>query len=70
MMSLWTVLSGRWLRARWPEPPASSVPLLSVSEISPHLRRDLNLGDDLPGEVDFSLRPSIRGRMISPFAGF
>jgi hypothetical protein len=46
------------------------VPLLSVSEISPHLRRDLNLGDDLPGEVDFSLRPSIRGRMISPFAGF
>lgn len=70
MVSLWTVLSGRWLRARWPEPSAASVPLLSITEIPSHLRRDLNLGEALPGEADFSLRPSIRGRMISPFAGF
>ncbi|KJV07172.1 hypothetical protein VZ95_20175 [Elstera litoralis] len=70
MMSLWTVLPGRWLRGRWPEPSSPSVPLLSIAEITPHLRRDLNLGEDLPGEADFSLRPSIRGRMISPFAGF
>ena len=70
MKSLWATLSARWLRAYRPVPAPPSAPRLSVADLSPALRRDLNLGDSLPGEDDFSLRPSIRTRMISPFAGF